>query len=92
MAESDSKKTSKVGSYTEFGIACLAVAVVLFVLMTVKESSGGSTRMPWIIAMLYSFGGKWVVSGALALGGLGCFIAAAVKNSQEDKTPTAQPH
>jgi hypothetical protein len=72
----DSDEHLTVGQGVKYGLACLAIGVVLFLLLSLMESSGRGGRVHWLIAVLYYIGGKWTVAGCFGLGSLGFFVAA----------------
>lgn len=63
------------------GIVLWGLAVVMFFVLSGMETSGGSVRIPWFLALAYDIGGKWAVSTLLALvGSFFIYVAMAFNN------------
>ncbi len=58
-----------------WGLVSLASGIGLFLWFAHLEEEGGSTRINWIIALIYKVLGKWGV--LLIFGGLGVFLLSS---------------
>ena len=53
-----------------YGLVSLGIGLLLYFLLSLKESGGGSMRVHWFVALAYWVGGKWVVGGLPAFIGV----------------------
>jgi len=70
--------------YFLYALGCFAAAVVLFLWLQNLEVTGGAASAHWLIAMLYSIGGKWTVSIIVSLVGV-LFLIAGVASLGKKK-------
>ncbi len=84
--DSDSEERVTPWQGINYGLLCLAVGVVLFLLLGWMEESGRGGRVHWLVAITYYIGGKWAVAGLFGLAGTISFvlrIALIIKTRSE---------
>jgi hypothetical protein len=64
------------------GVFMIAGAVWLFTYIGGKEAEGGSIRLNVLLMILYKIGGKWLMSGLIALAGVAIIVSGVRKKLQ----------
>jgi len=61
----------------------VGAAFVLWVLTDCENSHDPTRSVPWMLALLYNFGGKWLVCGVLAAIGVWQIVVALKQRGEE---------
>ncbi len=70
-----------------FGVVCFIAATGIYFYLQSIENSGTSTRVHWMLALLYNWGGKPAAAGFFVLVGVVSLIVGVYQLMQARRRP-----
>ncbi|MCA0428176.1 MAG: hypothetical protein LCH37_12135 [Bacteroidetes bacterium] len=84
--EEKETKSSKIWE----GVKAIGIALGLYLFFSYIEYSGDSVRIPWWAYLLYKLGGKYIITGLIALYGISEIWEGLSKSGGENQSESKE--